>query len=144
MDIVHCLGNMKKFSSPHTIIIRFTMQFYRDIIWREAKNSGFLRDNNLCVKEALTPEDAARPEMRERERHSEAPSSTLKAKRSTAWRRNRKRKLSAWFVTEMVEYLALYCCMTYYLCHGLGFHHIILNIFRDFYLGFYFIYLVSE
>lgn len=59
VDIAHRLGTMKKVGSPRTIIIRFTMRFYRDIIWREAKNSGFLRDNNLRIKEALTPEDAA-------------------------------------------------------------------------------------
>ena len=59
VDIVHRLGTVKKIGSPRTIIIRFTMRFYRDIIWREAKNSGYLRDNNLRIKEALTPEDAA-------------------------------------------------------------------------------------
>lgn len=59
VDIVHRLGNMKRIGSPRVVIIRFTMRFYRDIIWREAKNSGFLRDNNLRIKEALTPEDAA-------------------------------------------------------------------------------------
>ena len=59
VDIVHRLGTMKRTGSPRTFIMRFTMQFCRDIIWREAKNSGYLRDNNLRIIEALTPEDAA-------------------------------------------------------------------------------------
>lgn len=59
VDIVHRLGTVKKIGSPRTVLIRITMRFYRDIIWREAKNSGYLRDNNLRIKEALTPEDAA-------------------------------------------------------------------------------------
>lgn len=59
VDIVHRLGATKKDGSPRTMIIRFTMRFYRDIIWKEAKNNGFLRANNLRIKEAITREDAA-------------------------------------------------------------------------------------
>lgn len=59
VDIVHRLGEPRQDGSPRTIIIRFSMRFYRDIIWKEAKNNGFLQANNLRFKEALTADDIA-------------------------------------------------------------------------------------
>lgn len=57
VDVVHRLGKIRQDGSPRTTIARFTMRLYRDIIWKAAKNSGFLADNKLRIKEALTPEE---------------------------------------------------------------------------------------
>ncbi len=62
VDVVHRLGH--KSSPPNVnpkraIVILFSMRIYRDEVWRAARNSKFLLDNNLCISELLSPEDKA-------------------------------------------------------------------------------------
>lgn len=60
IDIAHRLGrfndNQKK---PRTTIIRFTNRSSRDLVWRLAKNSSFLKENKLRFTEDLTSADKA-------------------------------------------------------------------------------------
>ncbi len=62
VDVVHRLG--RKSSPPNAnpkraIVILFSMRIYRDEVWRAARNSKFLLDNNLRISELLSPEDKA-------------------------------------------------------------------------------------
>ncbi len=62
VDVVHRLG--RKSSQPNAnpkraIVILFSMRIYSDEVWRAARNSKFLLDNNLRISELLSPEDKA-------------------------------------------------------------------------------------
>ncbi len=62
VDVVHRLG--RKSSPPNAnpkraIVILFSMRIYHDEVWRAARNSKFLLDNNLRISELLSPEDKA-------------------------------------------------------------------------------------
>ncbi len=62
VDVVHRLG--RKSSQPNAnpkraIVILFSMRIYCDEVWRAARNSKFLLDNNLRISELLSPEDKA-------------------------------------------------------------------------------------
>ncbi|ROL43547.1 hypothetical protein DPX16_13478 [Anabarilius grahami] len=57
VDVVHRVGKQRPGGSPRHIIIRFATRRYRDIIWMEAKNSIYLRENALYVKESLSKAD---------------------------------------------------------------------------------------
>lgn len=56
VDVVHRVGKRPD-GSPRHIIIRFAIRRYRDIIWMEAKNSIYLRENAIYVKESLSKAD---------------------------------------------------------------------------------------
>ncbi|CAM4730134.1 unnamed protein product [Leuciscus chuanchicus] len=56
VDVVHRVGKQRPDGSPRHII-RFATRRYRDIIWMEAKNSIYLRENTLYVKESLSKAD---------------------------------------------------------------------------------------
>lgn len=53
VDVVHRLGQRRSDGAPRNIIMRFTMQTYRDMVWWAAKDSCFLKENKLRIKEAL-------------------------------------------------------------------------------------------
>jgi len=58
VDTVHRLGRKQGSNDkPRGIIFQFTSRFYRDAIWRAAKDSQFLRNNNLKLSEDLSPTD---------------------------------------------------------------------------------------
>lgn len=57
VDVVHRVGKQRMDGSPRQIIIRFATRRHRDIIWMEAKNSLYLRENGLFVKESLSKAD---------------------------------------------------------------------------------------
>lgn len=58
VDTVHRLGRKQASNDkPRGIIFQFTSRFYRDAIWRAAKDSPFLRNNNLKLSEDLSPTD---------------------------------------------------------------------------------------
>lgn len=58
VDVVHRVGKQRPDGSPRHIIIRFAIRRYRDIIWMEAKNSIYLRENvSSYVKESLSKAD---------------------------------------------------------------------------------------
>lgn len=62
VDVVHRLGRKSSPSnvnSKRAIVILFSMRIYRDEVWRAARNSKFLLDNNLRISELLSPEDKA-------------------------------------------------------------------------------------
>uniref|UniRef100_A0A147AN56 Coagulation factor VIII n=1 Tax=Fundulus heteroclitus TaxID=8078 RepID=A0A147AN56_FUNHE len=58
IDSVHRLGK-KHPTKPHPrdIIIQFSMKHFRNMIWKMAKNSGYLKQRNLLFKEDLSVED---------------------------------------------------------------------------------------
>lgn len=61
VDTVHRLGLMKPSNNqPRGVIIQFTSRIYRDAVWRSAKKSTFLKDNNLKLAEDLSADDPAR------------------------------------------------------------------------------------
>lgn len=58
IDVVHRLGPRKAGNNqPRGVIVRFSSRFYRDAVWRSAKNSGFLKTKNLKLAEDLSAED---------------------------------------------------------------------------------------
>lgn len=57
VDVVHRVGKQRPDGSPRHIIIRFVTRRHRDIIWMEAKNSIYLRENAIYVKESLSRAD---------------------------------------------------------------------------------------
>jgi len=57
IDVVHRLGQRRSDGAPRNIIMRFTMRTYRDMVWRAAKDSRFLKENKLRIKEALIKQD---------------------------------------------------------------------------------------
>lgn len=60
IDIAHRLGRFNdKQKMPRTTIIRFTNRSSRDLVWRMAKNSSFLKENRLRFTEDLTTADKA-------------------------------------------------------------------------------------
>lgn len=60
IDIVHRLGRHQgNLNRPRTTIIRFTNRSTRDLLWRVAKRSEYLKNNKLRFTEDLTAEDKA-------------------------------------------------------------------------------------
>ncbi len=58
MDVAHRLGRIKPGSStPRGIIFQFTSRFFRDAVWRAAKDADFLKNNHLRITEDLSPAD---------------------------------------------------------------------------------------
>ncbi|KAL1251967.1 hypothetical protein QQF64_019763 [Cirrhinus molitorella] len=58
VDTVHRLGRKQSAGDkPRGVIFQFTSRFYRDAVWRAAKDSSFLRSNNLKIAEDLSPSD---------------------------------------------------------------------------------------
>lgn len=47
-------------NQPRGVIIQFPSRIYRDAVWRSAKKSTFLKDNNLKLAEDLSADDRAR------------------------------------------------------------------------------------
>lgn len=61
VDTVHRLGRKRlNDSKPRGIIVQFTSRFQRDSIWRAAKDSIFLRNNNMKISEDLSQVDKER------------------------------------------------------------------------------------
>ncbi|KAK2868521.1 hypothetical protein Q7C36_000392 [Tachysurus vachellii] len=56
VDVVHRLGLRRSDGAPRNIT-RFTMRTYRDMVWRTAKDSRYLKENKLRIKEALIKQD---------------------------------------------------------------------------------------
>ncbi len=60
IDIVHRLGKYQGTQDrPRTTIIRFTNRSTRNLLWRVAKKSEYLKNNRLKFAEDLTTEDKA-------------------------------------------------------------------------------------
>ena len=59
VDIVHRIGQRRQDGSNRSTIILFAMRRFRDAVWKEARGSKFLLDNNLRLTEALSPEEKA-------------------------------------------------------------------------------------
>lgn len=60
IDIVHRLGKYQGSQNrPRTTIVRFTTRTMRDLLWRAAKKSEYLKNNRLRFTEDLTTEDKA-------------------------------------------------------------------------------------
>lgn len=57
IDVVHRLGRRDNTSRARGIIILFAYRTVRDVIWRQAKNNAYLRDNKLRFSEDLTKEE---------------------------------------------------------------------------------------
>lgn len=57
VDVVRRLGLRRSDGAPRNIIMRFTMRTYRDMVWRAAKDSRYLKENKLRIKEALIKQD---------------------------------------------------------------------------------------
>lgn len=58
VDVAHRLGRFKAGSStPRAIIFQFTSRFFRDAVWRAAKDADFLKNNHLRISEDLSPAD---------------------------------------------------------------------------------------
>lgn len=61
VDTVHRLGRkLPNVEKPRGVIFQFTSRFYRDAVWRAAKDSSFLRNNSLKIAEDLSPSDKER------------------------------------------------------------------------------------
>lgn len=63
LDSVHRIGQRRETSSAplhRAIILQFTMRHFRDIIWKAAKRSDYLKTRKLHFKEDLSPEDRER------------------------------------------------------------------------------------
>ncbi|RXN32808.1 hypothetical protein ROHU_016050 [Labeo rohita] len=70
VDTVHRLGRRGDNTKPCGIIMQFTSRVIRDALWKTAKKSQFLKDNNLRFVEDLTALDRERrkslwPKVRE-------------------------------------------------------------------------------
>ncbi|XP_026101669.1 uncharacterized protein LOC113073003 [Carassius auratus] len=59
IDIAHRLGR-KQPNKTRGVIVQFASRFYRDAVWRAAKESTFLRENGLKISEDLSPADKER------------------------------------------------------------------------------------
>ena len=59
IDVTHRVGKLREDGSERSTIVRFALRKHRDAVWKEAKGSQFLKDNNLRITEALCPEDQA-------------------------------------------------------------------------------------
>ncbi len=59
-DTVHRLGRRGDNTKPRAIIMQFTSRVIRDALWKAAKKSQFLQDNNLRFAEDLTSLDRER------------------------------------------------------------------------------------
>ncbi|ROL48830.1 hypothetical protein DPX16_22349 [Anabarilius grahami] len=59
VDTVHRIGR-RDANKPRAIIMQFTSRVVRDALWKAAKNSQFLKDNNLRFAEDLTASDRER------------------------------------------------------------------------------------
>ncbi|MEQ2184069.1 hypothetical protein GOODEAATRI_004182 [Goodea atripinnis] len=57
INTVHRLGRVTGSARPREVIIQFSMRHYRDMIWKAAKQSSFLKTHNLRFKEDFPPED---------------------------------------------------------------------------------------
>lgn len=57
IDVAHRLGLRRSDGAPRNIVMRFTMRTYRDIVWRAAKESRYLAENRIRIKEALIKQD---------------------------------------------------------------------------------------
>lgn len=58
IDSVHRLGRKHPDKTQaRDIILQFSMRHFRDMIWKMAKHSEYLKKKNLRFKEDLTPED---------------------------------------------------------------------------------------
>ncbi|XP_016326318.1 uncharacterized protein LOC107676300 [Sinocyclocheilus anshuiensis] len=60
VDTVHRLGRRGDNTKPHTVIMHVTSRVIRDALWKTAKKSQFLKDNNLRFAEDLTSLDRER------------------------------------------------------------------------------------
>lgn len=61
VDNVHRLGRKRlNDSKPRGVIVQFTSRFQRDAVWRAAKDSSFLKNNNLKISEDLSTADRER------------------------------------------------------------------------------------
>ncbi|XP_056144357.1 meiosis-specific coiled-coil domain-containing protein MEIOC-like [Lampris incognitus] len=61
VDTVHRLGPKKPSNNhPRGVIMQFTSRVHRDAVWRAAKKSAFLKDNNLKLAEDLSADDRDR------------------------------------------------------------------------------------
>lgn len=60
IDVVHRLGRSQGATNrPRTTIIRFANRSTRDLLWRTAKKSEYLKNNKLRFSEDLTTDDKA-------------------------------------------------------------------------------------
>lgn len=59
IDTVHRLGR-KQPNKARGIILQFSSRFYRDAVWRAAKESTFLREHNMKISEDLSLTDKER------------------------------------------------------------------------------------
>ncbi|KAL1252322.1 hypothetical protein QQF64_020118 [Cirrhinus molitorella] len=60
VDVAHRLGRPNPQNKGRGIIFQFTSRFYRDAVWRAAKDAEFLFVNRLKKTEDLSPADKAR------------------------------------------------------------------------------------
>ncbi|KAL0196703.1 hypothetical protein M9458_005243, partial [Cirrhinus mrigala] len=61
VDVAHRLGRHKLGSiTPRGIIFQFTSRFFRDAVWRAAKDAEFLKNNHLRITEDLSAADRER------------------------------------------------------------------------------------
>ncbi|KAI7791750.1 hypothetical protein IRJ41_006915 [Triplophysa rosa] len=60
VDSVHRLGKGGDNTRPRAIIMQFTSRVVRDALWKAAKKSQFLKNNNLRFAEDLTSSDRER------------------------------------------------------------------------------------
>lgn len=58
IDVVHRLGKLSEQTNrPRPVIIRFVRRSTRDLIWRQAKHSEYLRSHKLRFTEDLSQAD---------------------------------------------------------------------------------------
>ena len=62
IDVAHRLGKKQQQndSRPSGIIILFTARFYRDAVWKAARNNAFLQSHGLRFAQHLSPEGIER------------------------------------------------------------------------------------
>lgn len=60
IDVAHRLGRVHPHSKGRGILFRFTSRFYRDAVWRAAKDADFLTKNRLKITEDLSSADRAK------------------------------------------------------------------------------------
>ncbi|KAL0185667.1 hypothetical protein M9458_017337, partial [Cirrhinus mrigala] len=60
VDVAHRLGRANPQNKGRGIIFQFTSRFYRDAVWRAAKDADFLTENRLKITEDLSLADRAR------------------------------------------------------------------------------------
>ncbi len=59
LDVMHRVGKRNQDDGHRSIIIRFSTQSHRDIVWKAAKDNTYLKESRLRISEALIPADAA-------------------------------------------------------------------------------------